>query len=152
MKEASYGAVLALKIEKEIGGRVIKISDRSTLGLPDNLHIKGGFATFIETKIGQSVSISGNGYSVQPWKCINDLRQFEVCRSLAKNAWVLYAIYYPKVKMTAVLPVVYMNDFRPSENGEYPSLIEGHNFRTGHGIDMIEREIENGKTFFDVKR
>ena len=118
MNEATYLASLSSDIEKSIGGKVVKISDRSTLGLPDSGHVRDGIVIYIEAKIGDGVLKDSDGVPyVQPWKAIKkDLRQFEVCRSLSQHCCVLYVIYYPEIKRTAVLTIEQCLVFRPKEN------------------------------------
>ena len=119
MKEASYLSSISSDIEKQIGGKVIKISDRSTLGLPDSMHIRDGIVTYIETKIDEHFEIYGGIIHVQPWKAVKkDLRQFEICRSISRHSLVVYMIYYPAIKRTAVLSVDLLVQFRPSSDDE----------------------------------
>lgn len=133
MKEASYNSTLASKLEKEVGGQVIKLSDKATLGLPDSMHVMDGIVTFIECKLGRD----SNQY-VHPWKSINDLRQYETCKRLSKNALVLYAIYYPKTKMSAVLSIADLEILRPHKEC---AIFKGDGLVNGHGVDLIFRKI-----------
>lgn len=135
MKENAYGGTLKDKLVKDAGGQVYKISDQATLGLPDYGHIQGGFTTYIECKIGTMHEYTPTGVRIWPRRSINDLRQFEVCRRIGKEALVLYAIYFPKIKMTCVLRVEEMNDYKKEDE-----LLEGAQFRKGHGTDMIIAE------------
>jgi hypothetical protein len=137
MREASYNSTLATEIEEEIGGRVIKLSDRATLGLPDSLHILDSIVTFIEIKIGEKVFEVDGQIEVEPWKAINDLRQYEVCRAISKYATMIYMIYYPTVKMTAVLPIQVLGLYNPLQCSpaairlrEEPYLVNGHGVET----------------------
>lgn len=135
MKEAAYNSTLASKIEKEIGGKVYKISDQSTLGLPDSIHIMNGFASFIECKIGKCSQANW----VEPLKVIRDIRQYEVCRQISKNALVLYAIYYPEIRSTAVIPIEIIHDMK---NSEEKRLFFGQYLTRGHGIDLIAKFLK----------
>lgn len=135
MKENAYGGIMKDKLVKEAGGQIYKISDQATLGLPDYGHIQGGFTTYIECKIGTMFETGPFGFRVYPRRSVNDIRQFEVCRRIGKEALVLYAIYYPKIKMTCVMTVEMMATYDKEE-----PLIEGHQFRKGHGIEMIVAE------------
>ncbi len=130
MKEAAYNSTLASKIEKEIGGKVYKISDQSTLGLPDSLHIMDGLASFIECKIGKCNQTNW----VEPLKAIKDIRQYEVCRQISKNALVLYAIYYPEIRAAAVIPIDILHRMK---NSEEQRLFFGQYLTQGHGVDLI---------------
>jgi hypothetical protein len=142
MKETSYGGQLKNKLEKELGGKVLKISDRATLGLPDYSHVKDGIVTYIETKITVSKE---NGFII-PWNVIkkgtDGIRQYETCKSLASNALVLYAIYCSDSKMTAVLLLNYVSSvFAHTEKRLYHE--ENYYFTKGHGIDLIKTKILN---------
>jgi hypothetical protein len=138
MKESTFGAMLAFKIKKEIGGVVIKISDKVMLGLPDNMHIKYSFVTFYETKIGDK----GTEQSCYPWESVNDIRQFEVCKRMSRNAIVLYVIYYPDVKMTAVLNVLQLAEFQVGKHKDPLPLLKGPCYVKGHGVEVIRKFIE----------
>lgn len=138
MKEATYNSTLASKIEKEIGGKVYKISDQSTLGMPDSVHLLDGIATFIECKIGKTKT---SDY-VEPLESINDLRQFEVCRRISLNSLVLYAIYYPEIKSTAVIPVRVLHAMKSSA---YKMAFIGQHLTRGHGIDLVAKYMKENR-------
>jgi hypothetical protein len=142
MKESSYLSALSLDIEKQIGGKVIKTSDRSTLGLPDSTHILDGIVTYIEAKIGDKVEFDLDGVPyVQPWRTVKkDLRQYEVCKSMAKHASVVYAIYYPEIKKSAIITVEVLAQFRPVE-GEttLPYLCSEEVLCSGRGIKQLKQ-------------
>jgi hypothetical protein len=140
MKEAYYLAVLSLDIEKEIGGKVTKIADKSTLGLPDSIHCHRGLATFIETKISEGRLDPQGKFRVQPWRAVKkDVRQFEVCRDLSKNALVLYAIYYPDMKMSAILTIPQLVELRGKEDFW---LNDPHILGPGRGLSQIKHHQE----------
>src|SRR6185312_5032005 len=102
MKESSYYGTMKSKLIKEIGGKIIKIADRATLGIPDSMHVGLGIVSYIETKIYNI----HNQDSIVPWEVIKkDIRQYEMCKEIRKYALVLYVIYCPNIKMTAVLDV-----------------------------------------------
>ena len=144
MREASFNSIFAHKLEKEMGGKVIKISDKVTLGLPDSMHLFQGITTFFEVKIGtiSSIEVVGDRLYCRPWAMIKDLRQFEMCKSLGKHATVLYVIYWPNVRMTAVLPVETLELYRPSRDSQIDKkgllLIKSPNFLEGHGVDIYK--------------
>lgn len=143
MKEATYTAALARDIEKEIGGKIIKISDRSTLGLPDLMHIKDGIITYIETKIGSGAEIINEIVYTQPWKSVlKDLRQFEVCKSISKHALVLYSIYYPEIKTTAIISIEMLESFRKRPGGHF---INQNYVITGRGIPQLKWIMESNR-------
>jgi hypothetical protein len=128
MKESSYWGSLRQKLVEEVGGKCIKIADVATLGLPDSIHIHTGIATFIETKIGDEKATP-----VHPWFILkHDVRQFEVCKRIALNALVLYVIYYPEIRMTAVFQPAHLE----------PILDTGPSLVRGHGISAIKKEME----------
>jgi len=136
MREASYGAILASKIEEEIGGKVLKLSDRSSLGWPDNVHIKDGVATFFETKINDT-----RCDFIYPWDSFKkDRRQFEICKRFSKYALVLFIIYCPRTKMAAVLNIEELESFKKDEDR---LLFRGDLFSPGHGIERIRHLIKN---------
>jgi hypothetical protein len=150
VREASYNSIFASKIERQIGGRVIKISDKVSLGLPDSVHLMSGIATFFEVKIGikRNFCVKNDISYCYPWTCINDLRQYEVCRSIGKNATVLYIIYWPDIRMTTVLSVGSLAMFRPVTQSDSPNglqLIEGDNFVKGHGVEVFHQILEKRK-------
>ena len=140
MIESSYGSQLADKIEKEIGGKVIKRADKSTLGLADYDHIHNGIITFIETKHNKDVI---DRY-VYPWnevtKMTTGIRQYEVIKRMSTHALCIYAIYYSKIKMSCVLTAAMMAEFRDGRG-----LGTGLYLRKGHGIDLIKEYEEANK-------
>jgi hypothetical protein len=144
VKEAPYNSSLASAIEKEIGGKIIKISDRATLGLPDSWHIKDGVLTCIEAKIDDHYETDLDGeIFVQPWRVIkkqsDGLRQYEVCKSIARHCSVVYAIYYPKVRMSAILPIEIFDQFRPNEGEKtLPYLTNEAYLAHGKGIRQLK--------------
>lgn len=133
MKEATYTSALSDAIEKNLGGKVLKISDRSTLGLPDLVHIKDGIVAYVETKILDKYEISDNVVYVQPWRVAEkDLRQYEVCRGISKHALVVYAAYIPAAEMSLVIPVTVLQDhFKKTPTNWLTSEIYLH---TGKGL------------------
>jgi hypothetical protein len=135
MKETAYYGQMKTKLIKQVGGKIIKISDKSTLGLPDSCHIMDGVSTYIETK---KDDIYGVNYII-PWNTVKKyLRQYEVCKDIRKHTLVLYVIYCPNLKMTAVLDVnMIAEKFYRNEE----PLLEGSHFTQGHGIDLIAAEI-----------
>lgn len=141
MRESSYYGTMRTKLVREVGGKVIKISDKATLGLPDSMHIRNGVVTYIETKIFDLK----NQRFFAPWDVIKKyVRQFEMCREIRKHALVLYVIYCPHVKMTAVLDVnMIKNDFYKNE----AILLEGSHFVSGHGIELIVQEIDDWRIY-----
>lgn len=140
MKEFSYNSILTGKLLAENGGRVIKIADKATLGLPDSLYVKDSIATFIECKMGHTSSLilRDGKVHVRLWDCINDRRQFEVCRLLSKNATVLYCIYWSRACISAVVPLEILELFRDNRN----LLREGKYLALGHGSERVIRIIE----------
>lgn len=127
--------MLSSDIEKRIGGKMIKIADKATLGLPDSVHVKNGICTWIETKIGSGEEIINGSVYAQPWKCAEkDLRQFEVCKSISKHSLVLYSIYYPSTKISAVLDIRLMEIFRDNPNR---FLTDSLYIRGSRGVDQI---------------
>lgn len=139
MKETSYGGTLKAKLKTELHCYAIKISDNATLGLPDSVFlIKESKAFFIETKIGKELYGANLGIGCVPWDSINDLRQFEVCRSINNHALVLYAIYFPKERYTAVFNVTELQNIRFS-----PSTMIGigDHLAKGHGVDLIKIQL-----------
>lgn len=140
MRESNYGAQLKGKIEKQLGGKVAKLADRANLGRPDSLWIRNGIGVFIETKIGTHYEED----FCYPWKEINDLRQFEVCRQFSRHSLVLYAIYYPKVKKTAILEVNFLATFRVDIGTETKPY---HTWTDGHGIDTIDQLAQEDRRY-----
>ena len=134
MKESSFNHDLAIRIQEEIGGRVRKISDKVALGLPDTEHVKDSIVSYFEVKLYKHFMEKN---VIQPWKAVNDIRQFEVCKRMSKSSLVFYVIYCPKVKMTAVLHLSEMETFRPV-TGVYTHLNEGFSFMRGFGIERIK--------------
>lgn len=144
MKEAAYLSQFSNDIEKELGGKVIKTADKSTLGLPDSGWIKDGIIVYIEAKIDTQTECDSEGkIYVQPWRAIEkDIRQYEVCRSIAKHACVVFAIYYPSVKMSAILPVETLTQFKPSSSGKLPYLCDDRFLSKGRGLRQIKRIVD----------
>lgn len=140
MKESGYGAQLARKIEVQLGGKVVKLADRSSLGRPDNLWLKNGIATFIETKIGSH----HDDDCCYPWKEINDLRQFEVCRNFSRHSLVIYAIYYPNMKKSAILEVNFLATYRVGIGGGPKPY---HTWTDGHGIETINELAQEDRRY-----
>ncbi len=135
MRESSYYGTMKKKLVQEIGGMILKISDRATLGLPDSSHVRHGVVVYLETKI---YDIHNQNYII-PWNVIKkDVRQFEKCREIRKHTLVLYVIYCPNIKMTAVLDVntVYEKFYRNEV-----VLLEGPDFVHGHGIEVMKKKI-----------
>jgi hypothetical protein len=152
MRESSYNSSIAGEIEEEIGGRVIKLSDRATLGLPDSLHILDGIVSFIEVKIGDKFYSVDGHLEVEPWRSIDDLRQYELCRSISKHATVIYMIYYPEIKMTAVLPMKILEYFSPRQGTKASiRLHEDTNFVNGHGLDALKQILSERRDYLRGK-
>jgi hypothetical protein len=142
MKESTFSGLLASKLRKEIGGKIIKISDKVMLGLPDNMHIKHSFVTFYETKIGTGADET----CCFPWEAINDIRQYEVCKRISRYALVLYVIYYPDIKMTAVLSTTQLSTFRVDKDKDSIPLFKGPYFSKGHGVESIRHLMERSRS------
>jgi hypothetical protein len=146
MKETAYWSQLRNKLVKATGGLTYKMADSSSLGRPDSFHIKDGIITVIETKIGKNFHHTETvGPLCFPWKEVNDRRQFEVCKEMSREGLVLYAIYYPKIKYTAVLEVNYLNEFRMGLGADPKPLEVGPNFVAGHGIELIVDHIKQNR-------
>jgi len=145
MREAYVNSRIADDIEEEIGGRCIKLSDKVSLGLPDTLHIKDGIITFIEFKIGDKHETINNIVSVKPWDSVNDIRQYEICRSLAKNCLVLYMIYYKEIKMTAILPVEILNLYNPRYASPAITLDGNKYLVNGYGIEKLKEMMQENR-------
>ena len=145
MKEASFGGGFARELVEAYGGRVHKISDRSSLGLPDNMYYKTSIVTFYETKIYhlQPQKTESGLWRIEPWAAVNDLRQYEVCRQMSTHATVAYVIYCPTIRMTAVIDLKFFEMFRKSEKNPVPIkyLSEGDNFESGNGVESLIRLI-----------
>lgn len=138
MKESSYYGTMRTKLVHEIGGKVIKISDKATLGLPDSMHIGEGVVSYIETKIHD---LKDQNYFI-PWSVIKKyVRQFEMCKEIRKHALVLYVIYCPYVKMTAVLDVKTIEEH--FYRNEHILIRSSTSFVNGHGIELISENIMN---------
>ena len=157
MKEAYYNASFSARIMNLVGGRVIKLSDRVTLGLPDSIHIFGGLSTFFEVKIDESVhavSMFQDKLSCQPWEAVNDLRQYEVCRKISQCALVLYVIYYPRAHMTAVIPLHILEHYnRKHDETCLFWLQRGPYINTGHGEDLYQRILNERREYlYEVLR
>lgn len=144
MNESSYGSQLTSKIEKQLGGKIEKLSDRTGLGRPDYLWIKHGIGIFIETKIGKYFEYDANQKICYPWKEVNDLRQFEVCKRWSKHALVLYAIYYPKIKSSAILHLDELEGFRVPLGGQAKPCLQ---LISGHGILEIQKYAQEDRKF-----
>jgi len=113
MKESSFVSKFSTDLEKKAGGKMYKLADRASLGRPDSFHLKSGLVTFIEFKVEERVEWAAGNSWVQPFKTIRkDLRQYEICREISKNALVLFVIYYPRIKYSAVLTVDQMVSLR----------------------------------------
>jgi hypothetical protein len=132
MRESSYGGTLRQKIQEEIGGKVIKIADKVTLGLPDYMHIQDGIVTFIECKMGERFEVSKSGWITKPWDVVNDLRQFEVLRQLSKYALVLYVAYYAEVQSHWMMTVAQLRVFKTGGNCI---------LKKGHGTDTLRHYL-----------
>jgi hypothetical protein len=134
MKEASYNALMSDMLVHNYGGRTIKIFNPTLLGLPDTFHFKDGIASFIEVKMGKEKDVVRQNGKLfcRPWAAVNDLRQYEVCRVMSYNATVIYMIYYPHIRWTAVIPMPIMEKLR----GNY-LLKEGNHFVKGHGLGVL---------------
>lgn len=143
MKEASYYSELSDDVVRRVGGKMIKISDRSTLGLPDSMHVVNGIVTYVETKIGEGVQeINGFDY-VQPWKFVKkDMRQYEVCRSISKHALVLYAVYYPSERISCVMKI---SDIEPLRHNPEAWVCNPDFIKFGRGSDQIIQLMEQNK-------
>lgn len=142
MRESAYNATLAQKLEKEVGGKVLKVSDRATLGLPDSLHLLGGIATYFEVKLDEDSTHT----FICPWDYVkNDIRQFEVCLNLSKYTQVLFGVYFPKLNMTLVLPIEKVNEFRYTDKRLKKYVYPGPDFVTGHGVEIILRYMKQRK-------
>ena len=138
MKEATYGATLSTKLVKVFGGKIEKLSDRVGLGRPDYLWILDRKASFFETKIGKHYGYGVDGTpQCYPWKEVNDLRQFEVCKQWSRHAPLIYAIYYPDLKMSAILPLIELESFRTGIGSERIPCIQGIRFVKGHGAEVL---------------
>ena len=154
MKESPHNSKLSDEIEQKIGGKVIKISDKVTLGLPDSLHYADSLVTFYEVKIGARNYVrDGVDFNLEcePWRSVNDRRQYETCRNMSKNALVLYVIYYPDYEMTAVIPMDMLERYDPVRSKSlHKWLVEGPYFVKGHGVDRIAELIdERRKQVYD---
>jgi hypothetical protein len=131
MKEISYGNTLRDKIRKELGGTFIKIADRATLGLPDYFYLNKGFAAIVETKQSDDKI-----WPLDPWDSINDLRQYENIKRLSKHVLSIYAIYYWKLKMSAIVTVPDLEMFKSFR----PTLLgEGMFITKGHGLNLFKK-------------
>lgn len=136
MKESSYNSTLSRKIEKEIGGQVVKTSDRSTLGRPDSMHVKDGIVSFFEVKVATEYTISEDKIYVQPWNHINDIRQYEVCKRTSQHALVFYAIYWPIITVSAILTIEELEGIRTE--GEELWVCTSPVLLVGHGLERIK--------------
>jgi len=148
MKESYFVSKLSIDLERDVGGRVYKISDKSTLGLPDSMHLKDGIITFIETKISYDQECVDNVIYVAPWKSVKkDIRQFEVCKEISKNALVLYCIHYPQVNRTAVLSIPLVEQFRGLDRWLNTQMY----LRPGNGLEQIKMFMIENKEKIRVK-
>lgn len=140
MKEASYNAVMSAVLVQSYGGKAIKMFNPALLGLPDTLHVKDGITNFIEVKMGEKKSLFRKQGVIfcRPWDAINDIRQYNICKSLNRFAPVTYVIYYPDIRWTAVLPFQIMEVFKDSKH----LLKEGSHFVKGHGIGVLTKIFE----------
>lgn len=141
MRESSFGSGFATELIKEYGGKCWKISDKVNLGLPDNLHFKDSICTFFETKIYDERGLKTlNGrICIEPSRAINDLRQFERCKSTGIHSLTCYVIYCPNLKMTAVIPMSALIAFidTPKNKAVLRYLEQGDYFRPGNGVDTL---------------
>jgi hypothetical protein len=139
MLESTFGGALMSDIERKMGGKAFKISDRSTLGLPDYIHLFTGIGTYIETKIGTEYTLSEGFHYIQPWKVIKkDIRQYEVCKLISKNTLVLYAIYYPEIRKTAILTLDNIQQLRPDNPlASIPWLNSADILQVGYGSNRV---------------
>jgi hypothetical protein len=145
MNEAAYVSTISSKIEEELGGKIFKLADRATLGLPDSFHIFKGLTTFLEFKISTFYATKPTHQQVYPWRTIKkDLRQFEVCRQMSKHTLVLYMIYYFEIKYTAVLSINEILALKPAdEYAPIPWTAEKSSVRFGHGIPQLKEKLES---------
>jgi len=139
MKESSYVSTFSSKLEDEEGGKVLKIADKATLGLPDSCHIRNGIITYFETKVSDDYQIIDNVIYVQPWKIVKkDLRQFEVCKIISRYALVVYCIYWFNLKKSVVLTISQLACLRSEKDQPfqylYPSRLED-----GHGVERLRQ-------------
>jgi len=149
MREASYNSLFASKLERDIGGEVQKISDRSSLGLPDSFHYMGGIVTFFEVKVvnaTNAISLYQGKMACKPWEAVNDIRQFEVCRRMNKNATVLYVIYYTASRTSAVIPLELLEKYNRKRHADCLYYLQkGQYFVDGHGVDAFHRILLDKK-------
>jgi len=154
VRENYFNANFSNRLEKEIGGVVIKSSDRTTLGLPDSYHAFKGVVTFFEVKINEAknaVQLHDGVMSCQPWDAINDLRQYEVCKRLARCATVLYVIYHPIACTTALIPLDLLAKYNRKRNDDHLIwLPKGPYFVDGYGIEVFNRiRLEKRKELYE---
>lgn len=154
MRENYFNATFSNRVKQEIGGTVIKSSDRTTLGLPDSYHAFSGVVTFFEIKINEAkdaIQIHDGVPSCQPWDAVNDLRQYEVCKRLARCATVLYIIYHPVACTTALIPLDLLALYNRKRN-DNPLiwLPKGPYLVDGHGVETFNRiRLEKRKELYD---
>ena len=154
MRENYFNANFARKIEKEIGGVVIKTSDRTTLGLPDSYHAYSGVVTFFEVKINEAknaIQIVDGVPSCKPWDAVNDLRQYEVCKRLSRCATVLYVIYHPAACTTALIPLDLLALYNRKRNDNSRIWLPmGPYMADGYGIEIFNRiRLEERKELYE---
>jgi len=148
MKESYYLSKLSGDLEKDLHCKIYKISDRSTLGLPDSMILKDGIVTFIETKVAYDEDYLDKVLYVAPWKTVKkDIRQFEVCKEMSKNALVLYCIHYPQVNHTTVLTMNMVEQFRGLDKW----LNNPMYLRPGNGLEQIKMFMIENKEKMRVK-
>jgi hypothetical protein len=145
MLESTFGGALSSDIERKMGGKIFKISDRSTLGLPDYIHLLTGIATYIETKIGDEYTLAEGFHYIQPWKIIKkDIRQYEVCKLISRHTLVLYAIYYPEIRKTAILTMDNVEQLRPDNPlAKIPWLNSADILQVGYGSNRVVQLMIN---------
>jgi hypothetical protein len=151
MKEASYNAMMSSTLAHTYGGKVLKLADRATLGLPDTIHYKDSVMTWLEVKIGKPSSVlhqkNYREWFCRPSDCVNDLRQYEHCRAIGKSANLIWVIYWPHIRMTSVVTQDMMELFWRTKY----LLKEGRNFTSGHGIQLIINILEQKRKELYVK-
>lgn len=145
MLESTYLATFSSELEIAEGGRVYKIADKATLGLPDSFHVRNSIITYFEAKIASEYELIDGNYFVKPWKRIReDLRQFEVCRSMSRFALVVYCIYWPDIRMSAILTIDQISQLRTALNEDlkclHPMWLE-----PGHGVKRIRQLMDKNR-------
>src|ERR1035437_6753263 len=143
MNEASYYSMLAHDIESKIGGKITKLADKSTLGLPDSIHVKDSIVTWIETKIGIGAEIISSLIYTRPWNVVKkDLRQFEVCKRMSKHSLVLYAIYYPIARVSAIVTINQLEALRSNPDGFF---VHKDYVKLGRGLEQIRMLMNHNR-------